>query len=69
MSTSGTKTYLPRSQTGRRYNVTDRSIARWAADPELGFPKPIIINGRWFFALDELEAWELSRASQSRKAA
>ncbi len=71
MSFQPNKTYYPRAKTGHRYNVADRTIARWAADPELGFPKPIIINGRWFFALDDLEAWERSRAtaSNSKKAA
>ncbi len=63
------KTYLPRKQVRERYNVADRTIARWTADPELAFPQPLVINDRQFFALDEIEAFERMRASVSRKAA
>ena len=63
MSDALQKHYLTRPGTARRYDVTERSIARWQDDPGLGFPKPMIVNNRLFFAVDELEAWERGRAS------
>ncbi|WP_131113671.1 DNA-binding protein [Lichenihabitans psoromatis] len=70
MSTDKQNTYLPRPQTARRYGVTERSIARWTLDPDLGFPQPMNINGRLFFAVEQLEAWEKTRAvTFNRKAA
>lgn len=63
-----TETYLPTSATARRYGVTDRSIARWQADPATGFPAPLIVNKRKFFAVTDLDAWERSKGV-TRKAA
>ena len=63
------KGYLPGPTTAKRYGIADRSLYRWEKDPNLDFPKPLVINKRRFFALDELEAWELSLASNCRKAA
>lgn len=59
-------TYLPGPATARRYNVTTRCLGRWTTDPKLGFPKPMIVNRRRFFAVGDLEAWERSRASAHR---
>ena len=38
MSDNLNKTYLTGPQTARRYNITDRSLARWTEDPRLSFP-------------------------------
>ena len=50
---------------------TSAALHRWRNDPDLNFPAAMIVHGRTFFALDELEAWEMSRAAPSshRKAA
>jgi len=71
MSQDLTKTYLTGPQTSRRYGVNDRTIVRWEADTTLDFPKPMLVRGRKFFALDALEAWEKTRAlpSNNKKAA
>jgi len=71
MSNENVQTYLPRPKTARRYDVSDRTISRWEQDPELGFPQPMIVNGRKFDLLDALEAWEKTRAlpSNNKKAA
>ena len=69
MSNNIARTYLPGPQTARRYGVSDRTIARWEADPELDFPRSMTVNGRKFFALDELEAWEKLRAQPSNQKA
>lgn len=59
------KTYLPGPQVWRRYGIDQRSLHRWRNDPNLNFPAAMIVHGRTFFALDELEAWELTRAAPS----
>jgi hypothetical protein len=53
---SGAK--LPTVKVAERYGVTTRSIYRWKEDPELGFPKPLVINSRGYWNLTDLEAWE-----------
>ncbi len=65
MSDALTKTYLTGPQTARRYGVDNRSLHRWRNDPDLNFPVAMIVHGRTFFALDELEIWERSRAAPS----
>ena len=71
MSSLTSRTYLPGPKTAHRYGVSDRTIVRWEQDPALGFPQPMHVNGRKFYPLDELEAWERSRAapSNNKKAA
>ena len=68
MSQELTKTYLTGPQTSRRYGVNDRTVSRWEADTTLEFPQPMLVRGRKFFALDELERWERSRASNKKAA-
>jgi hypothetical protein len=53
--------FLSRSQQAARYGKSIKTIGRWAADPELGFPKEIDINGHKFRRLSELEEFERSR--------
>ena len=71
MSNDTPRTFLPAPKTARRYDVSNRTIVRWEQDPALGFPQPMHVNGRKFYALDELEAWERLRAvpSINKKAA
>jgi hypothetical protein len=42
-----------------------RTIERWLQDPNLNFPKPIVVNKRKYWRLEELERWERSRASEA----
>ena len=58
------QTYLPAGQVRARYGVSDMSLWRWLRDKKLGFPHPLRINGRRFWKLAELEAWEASRSDQ-----
>jgi hypothetical protein len=48
-----------------RYQVSDRTVDRWVADPRLRFPKPIIVNRRRYFRLAELLAWERERVAHT----
>jgi hypothetical protein len=57
---------LPTRHVCQRFNVCDRTIARWQIDPDLEFPRPIIVNGRKYFDEDELSRWERAQASRQR---
>ncbi len=65
MSLGITKTYLSGPQTTRRYGIDNRSLHRWRNDPKLKFPVAMVVNGRTFFDVDELERWEKTRAAPS----
>jgi len=62
-SSSGRK--LPTRLLCKRFNVCDRTIARWQNNPQLRFPAPIVINGRKYFDEVEVVRWERERASKS----
>jgi len=48
-----------------RYGVTLRSVDRWWKNPALGFPQPIIVNARKYWALTDLEIWERGRIAEN----
>jgi hypothetical protein len=56
------QTYLPAAAVRARYSVSDMSLWRWLRDVELGFPQPLRINGRRFWKVSDLEAFEAARA-------
>jgi hypothetical protein len=59
---------IPDPQVAReRYGVTLRTLARWDAKPELGFPRPIFINGRKHRDASELDAFDRARAEARDK--
>jgi predicted DNA-binding transcriptional regulator AlpA len=58
--------YLPSSAVRIRYSVSDMTLWRWLRNTELGFPAPLRINGRRFWRLTELEAWEASRSVEGK---
>jgi predicted DNA-binding transcriptional regulator AlpA len=60
------QTYLPAADVRKRYGVSDMSLWRWLNNEALGFPRPIRINKRRFWRLNQLEGWEASRASSQR---
>ena len=55
------KSYLPRRKLPKRYGVTEMTVWRWERDPLLGFPDPLVVNGKKFYAVAALEAWEMAR--------
>lgn len=59
--TGGTR--LPTRLVAGRYGRNPRTIERWQQNAELGFPRPLIINARKYWLLEELEAWERRRAA------
>jgi predicted DNA-binding transcriptional regulator AlpA len=56
--------YLPGRQVRDRYNVSDMTLWRWMRNPKLNFPQPTIINRRRYWAEEELQQWERTRASR-----
>ncbi|TAI67662.1 helix-turn-helix domain-containing protein [Bradyrhizobium sp. Leo170] len=60
---------LPTRAVCARYAISDRTLARWIRNPELGFPRPTFINNRMFFDEAELAAWDEAMAAKSRRAA
>jgi predicted DNA-binding transcriptional regulator AlpA len=54
---------LPTRQVASRYGVTIRSVDRWSADPELGFPAPVKINTRNYFDEAEFDEFDRRRAN------
>jgi len=69
MTTEQQSIYLPRGRVAERYHVSERTIIRWQADSRLGFPTPMVVHNRYFFAVFDLEAWERSRAAPSNQEA
>jgi hypothetical protein len=53
---------LPTVQVAKRFGVVPRTIERWQQDDRLGFPKPLTINLRKYWSLEDLEKWERRRA-------
>ncbi len=64
--------HIPKSAVAARYSVTTRTVDRWHNDEKLGFPKPIVINGRNYYREDELVEFDRQcarRAAGESKAA
>jgi len=57
--------FLTGPDVDRRYHRSSQSRWRWGRDPKLNFPKPMKINGKNFYKLSELEAWEQRMAAAS----
>ena len=65
MSTNETdKRFSPTRQVCRRYSISGRTLARWERDPNLRFPKALIINKRKYYNEAELSAFDRARAGQ-----
>jgi hypothetical protein len=55
--------YHPAKKVLERYDITDRTLDRWLANPAMNFPRPLVINRRRYFSDPELTEWERKRAS------
>ncbi len=56
---------LGTSAVARFYNVTTRTIERWVADPELGFPRPLYVRSRKYWLMRELRAFDHARVNEN----
>jgi hypothetical protein len=60
------KQYITRKNLRQRYDdISEMTLWRWEHDQKLGFPKPTDINGRKYYDIAEIEAWERKRAPQT----
>ncbi len=61
------ETLLTAVQTRARYGgISSMGLWRWRRNPRMRFPQPVIINGRVYFRLGELRAWESERAAEEQ---
>jgi hypothetical protein len=49
---------MPDAKVRKRYGVTAMTGWRWDRDPDLGFPKPMWIQGRKYRSVDELDEFD-----------
>jgi predicted DNA-binding transcriptional regulator AlpA len=60
------KQYITRKKLLARFGgISAMTLWRWERDEKLGFPRPTEINGRKYYDLAEVEAWERERALAS----
>lgn len=60
------KRYVLRKAVRARFgDCSTMTIWRWEHDEDLGFPQPIMINGRAYYDLDEIEAFERRQIAKS----
>jgi hypothetical protein len=55
---------LPTVKVAARYGVVPRTIERWQENPALNFPKPLVVNGRKYWAVEVLERWERDQSAE-----
>jgi predicted DNA-binding transcriptional regulator AlpA len=53
---------LPGPRVDARYGISAMTRWRWERSPTLDFPKPLKINGRCYWRISDLAAWERGRA-------
>ena len=56
---------LPAAAVAKRYGVVVRTVDRWLTNPDLGFPKPEVLNHRRYFWLSKLRNWDRTRLDAS----
>jgi predicted DNA-binding transcriptional regulator AlpA len=61
-SENAPKTLVPKPVAAVECGVSSRTVSRWIADANVGFPKPVRIKRNLYFARNELEAWKNSRS-------
>ncbi len=44
--------------------ISEMTLWRWLRDERMNFPQPMMINGRRYWKLSDLQAWEIARASR-----
>lgn len=57
--------FLTGPQVLKRYGISEMTLYRWLKDEGLGFPKPMVVNGRRFFKEGELTNWERVKAADA----
>jgi hypothetical protein len=55
---------LPDPLVAQRYHVNPRTLYRWDEQQALGFPKAVVINGRKYRRVNQLENWERQHVAE-----
>jgi hypothetical protein len=58
-------TLIPDRRAAERYGVHIRTLARWDAAPNLGFPAPIYLRGRRYREIEALDQWDRENSRQA----
>jgi hypothetical protein len=53
--------WMNTTQLADHFGVVVMTISRWAANPELEFPRPGVINNRNYFNREECDEWMKNR--------
>lgn len=67
LAAGGFDTLIPDAQVADTLGVCIRTLARWDARPELGFPPPVRMNGRKYRRLGALRAFNEGRQAPPKK--
>jgi hypothetical protein len=59
-----TNRMIPARDLAERWAISVRTLTRRTRDEALGVPPAIIINGRRFWRLEDIEAWESALVEQ-----
>jgi hypothetical protein len=60
---------IPAVAVRARYKISNMTLCRWLRREGLEFPKPVSVNGRRFWRLDDLVNWEKARPAWSARRA
>ena len=60
---------LPATAVCKHFGIVRRTLTRWVDDDELNFPAPVVINGRWYFVVREIEDFEERQRAVAREVA
>ena len=63
-----TSTLISRRSLAERWDRSSRSLFRLEQSPPPRYPQPININGRWFYRVAEVEAYERGLAGRREAA-
>ena len=58
--------FLTAPQVRQRFGgITNMTLWRWARDARVGFPHPVVINGRRYYRESEIEAFEARKVAET----
>jgi hypothetical protein len=61
------KKFLTTAKAAEKFAVCPKTIDRWAKDPNLNFPPPVVVNKRKYHDEKFLESWATDRARISQQ--
>jgi len=61
------KLIIPAGKAVVMLGISLRTLNKWCDDPQVGFPKTIVISGRKYFRANEIAEWIDRRATHNEK--